>query len=179
MGLANLKLGQTSRSVSDEEDVAAAALNSFFTGFLRGRFPRLHGRDELWPLLAKIVSRKAIDQRRHLLAEKRGGGRVLGESAMAGTSDVSSAADWPPSVIENELQADHLVTMSEECDRLMGLLPDEQMKTIARRRLEGYTNAEIARELGVIERTVERRLHLIRSLWNQDLKKSSRSTGSR
>src|SRR5687767_1497815 len=64
VGLANLKLGQTPRSVADEEDVATAALNSFFNGVAQGHFPRLHDRSELWPLLAKITSRKAVDQRR-------------------------------------------------------------------------------------------------------------------
>src|SRR3712207_3436758 len=71
LGLAKLKLGQTPRSVADEEDVATNALHSFFHGAARGRFPHLHDRNELWPLLAKITSRKAIDQRRHLSADKR------------------------------------------------------------------------------------------------------------
>ena len=55
--------------------------------------------------------------------------------------------------------------------RLMGVRPDDQLRQIARRRLKGYTNAEIAKELGVIERTVERRLQLIRSLWVGELQK--------
>jgi DNA-directed RNA polymerase specialized sigma24 family protein len=173
LGLANLKLGQTPRSVADEEDVATAALNSFFIGVARGRFPDLHDRNELWPLLAKITSRKAVDQRRYLLAEKRGGGRVRGDSAMTGPFD--SVADWPAELVEQELQPEFLVEISEECDRLMGLLPDDELQKIARRRLEGYTNAEIAQELGVIERTIERRLQLIRSLWSEDMRRKAGS----
>jgi DNA-directed RNA polymerase specialized sigma24 family protein len=53
----------------------------------------------------------------------------------------------------------------------MAILTDDQMRLIARRRLEGYKNAEIAKELGIIERTVERRLWLIRSLWSEELRK--------
>jgi DNA-directed RNA polymerase specialized sigma24 family protein len=167
MGLAHLKLGQTPRGAADEEDVATAALNSFFIGIAGGRFPHLHDRSELWPLLAKITSRKAIDQQRHLLAEKRGGGRVLGDSAMAGPSDAT--ADWAGALVDEELQPEFLMEIGEECDRLMVLLGDDELRTIARRRLEGFTNAEIAKELGVVERTIERRLKLIRSVWSAEL----------
>ena len=169
MGLAKLKLGETPRAAADEEDVATAALQSFFAGVARGRFPQLRDRNDLWPLLAKITSHKALDQQRYLLAEKRGGGRVRGDSAMTGPS--GSLADWPPALLENEVGPDFLVAMSERCQRLMIVLPDEQLREIARRRLEGYTNAEIAKELNVVERTIERRLQLIRSLWSEELRK--------
>ena len=68
-----MKLGKTPRRVADEEDVAAAALASFFNGMEQKQFPQLHDRNELWPLLAKTTpARKAVDQQRHLLVQKRG-----------------------------------------------------------------------------------------------------------
>ena len=173
VGLANLKLGETPRAAADEEDVATAALKSFFDGVADGRFPRLHNRDDLWPLLAKITAYKALDQQRYLLAEKRGGGRVRGDSAIRDPSD--SLVGWPVALVDEELRPDFLVAISEQCDRLLALLPDDQLREIARRRLEGYTNAEIAKELGVIERTVERRLSLIRSLWSEEVLDRSHS----
>jgi hypothetical protein len=36
---------------------------------------------------------------------------------------------------------------------------------IAVMRLQRYTNSEIARELGCVERTVERRVEVIRQIW--------------
>jgi DNA-directed RNA polymerase specialized sigma24 family protein len=167
LGLARLKLGETPRMAADEEDVAIAALNSFFAGAARRQFPRLHDRRDLWPLLAKITARKALDQKRWLLAEKRGGGRVLGESP--NSSD--SFANWPATLADDELGPEHLAALSQQCERLMSVLSDEQLRQIARRRLEGYSNAEIAQELEVIERTVERRLQLVRSLWSEELRK--------
>ena len=169
-GLAHQKLGATSRAAADEEDVAIAALNSFFSGFAAGRFPRLRDRNDLWPLLAKITARKAVDQQRHLLADKRGRARTRGDSVIAGP--LESFAEWPAALLEEELRPDYLAAVSEQCDRLMAALSDDQLRQIARRRLEGYTNAEIARELGVIERTVERRLQLIRNLWSEELSKN-------
>lgn len=168
LGLARLKLGQTPRGAADEEDVVIASLNSFFKGAAQGRFPQLHNRNELWPLLAKITSRKAIDQRRHLIAERRGGGRVRGDSMIAGWADTD--VDWWSQMVDDELQPEFLAEMRDEYNRLIGLLPDEQLKRIALSRLQGCTNAEIAVELGVIERTVERRLQLIRSLWHEEIR---------
>jgi DNA-directed RNA polymerase specialized sigma24 family protein len=169
IGLAKLKLGETPRTAADEEDVAAAALHSFFAGVAQQRFPALHDRNDVWPLLAKITAHKALDQQRYLLAAKRGGGHVRGDSAMTGPSD--SQAPWPNALLDEELGPDYLAALSEQCGRLMASLPDDQLRLITRRRLEGYTNAEIAKEVGVIERTVERRIQLVRSLWSEELRK--------
>jgi DNA-binding NarL/FixJ family response regulator len=46
----------------------------------------------------------------------------------------------------------------------MGAL-DEELQQVARFKLEGYTNEEIASAIGRVERTVERRLDHIRKIW--------------
>jgi len=163
VGLAKVKLGDAPRAAADEEDVAISALQSFFAAAPNGQFPQLRDRNDLWPLLAKITAHKAIDQRRRLLAKKRGAGLVRGNSAILGGDD--AAPDWPDALLEKELRPDSLVAMTEQCERLMARLRDDQMREIARRKLEGYSNAEIAAHLGVVERTVERRLGMIRDYW--------------
>ena len=50
----------------------------------------------------------------------------------------------------------------------MGLLPEDSLRLVARRKLEGYTNAEVAAELGCVEATVERKLQRIRGLWARE-----------
>lgn len=167
IGLAKLKLGESPRTVADEEDVATAALQSFFAGVTKGRFPRLHDRHDLWPLLAKITSHKALDQQRYLLAEKRGAGKVQDDCTACVSS--GAVAQWSANIIDDEIGPEHLALLREQCERLMNLLGDDQLRKIARRRLEGYSNRDIANELSVIERTVERRLRLIRELWKNDL----------
>ncbi len=166
MGLAKLKLGDTPRAAADEEDVAINALHSFFSGVPQGRFPKLHDRNSLWPLLAKITAHKAIDQRRQSQAKKYGAGKVRGHSAIFGTED--GPPDWSDALLDDELRPDFLVAMAERCQRLMGRLRDDQMREIARRKLEGYNNAEIAKELDVVERTIERRLGMIRDYWAKE-----------
>jgi len=44
-----------------------------------------------------------------------------------------------------------------------------QLQDLAGAKLEGYSNAEIAERLGCSERTIERRLHLIREKLQQEV----------
>lgn len=162
VALARAKLGDLPRGAADEEDVAISAMHSLFDGVAGDRFPRLFDRNNLWALLAKITARKAINRRQHERAQKRGGGRTVlpigpGGDSMAVTPEVDPADD--------DLGPEFVAAMHEELRRLLGALPDDTLRTIAGRKLEGWTNAEIARELGVVERTVERKLGLVRACW--------------
>ena len=57
--------------------------------------------------------------------------------------------------------------VAENCARLLDRLEPE-LRQIAQLRLDGYTNAEIAAQLGCALRTVERRLELIRRIWDPE-----------
>jgi DNA-directed RNA polymerase specialized sigma24 family protein len=59
---ARKRLGSAPRQVADEEDAALSAFHSFYEGAKNGRFPELHNRSSLWPLLMKITARKAGKQ---------------------------------------------------------------------------------------------------------------------
>jgi DNA-directed RNA polymerase specialized sigma24 family protein len=49
------------------------------------------------------------------------------------------------------------------------MLGSPELKQIAEWKMEGYTNAEVAEKLGCVVETVERRLRLIRSVWQKEL----------
>ncbi len=53
----------------------------------------------------------------------------------------------------------------ENCNHLLNRL-DEQSRSIATARMNGSTNREIATALGCGLRTVERKLELIRRVWD-------------
>ena len=55
------------------------------------------------------------------------------------------------------------------CQELLELLPDESLQHVAVRKLEGYSNREIAVELGIALRSVERKLQCIRTIWGQEM----------
>jgi len=160
--LARRKLAGGRRRVADEEDVVLSAFDSFFRGAAQQRFPRLEDRHDLWQLLLLITARKASDQLQWERRGKRGAGKVRGESAF-GAADERSAGLGQ--IIGNTPSPEFAVEVAEQCERLLAKLPDERLREIAIRKLGGETNEEIAQDLGCGVRTIERKLALIRSLW--------------
>ena len=162
---ARRKLRDLPRRTFDEEDVALSAMFSFCRGLEEGKFERLGDRDELWKLLVTITARKICAQQRHALREKRGGGKVRGESAFQrGTSDDDLAAGIGE-VLGDEPSPELAATLVENTQELLDCLGDESLGQIARLKLEGWTNEEIAVRLGCVRRTVERKLERIREKW--------------
>jgi DNA-directed RNA polymerase specialized sigma24 family protein len=150
----------------DEEDAALSAFNSFCGGIARGRFPQLADRDDLWKLLVVITARKAMAQAQREGRKKRGGGRVVDEAVLFGAvaGDDSSLAGLER-IAGDGPTPEFAAMMAEECDRLLDSLDDDSLRQVALSRMEGYTNDEIADQLGCARRTIARRLDLIRKTW--------------
>lgn len=162
--LARKKLGDSSRRVADEEDVALSAFHSFCRGAAAGRFPRLDDRHDLWKLLVTITARKASAQMRRQHRQKRGGGAVRGESVFA-RGDSSDRTSGLGQVMGEEPTPAVAAMVAEQCEHLLECLDSESLRQVALYKLEGYSNEEIARELDCAPRTVERKLARIRDLW--------------
>lgn len=142
--------------MADGEDVALSAFTSFCAGVQRGRFPRLDDRDDLWRILVTITARKAVK----LLALegrlKRGGG-----AAPADGHELDE-------VIGSEPSPEFAAQTADECAARLGGLPDDSLRQVALGKMEGLTNQEIATRLNCAPRTVERKLGVIRALWQSD-----------
>ncbi len=146
---------------ADEEDVALSAMQSFYRAAARGSFQQLSDCDELLQLLLGMTAHKAIDFVRRETCRRRGGGRVQGDSALSGEGSESSENPLADASYEPELA----LMACEEIRRILNLLPDLELQDMAVAKMEGCTNEEIARRHQCSERTVERRLHLIREVW--------------
>jgi DNA-directed RNA polymerase specialized sigma24 family protein len=165
--LARARLRDAPRAAADEEDVALSAFHSLCAGAADGRFGRLGGRDELWKLLVTITARKAIDLSAHQRRQRRGGGRVVGEGALAGP-DPDEPGGGLDLFAGQEPTPEFAAMVAEECRRLLDGLRDEALRQVALLRMEGYTGDEIAERLGCTRRTVTRKLELIRLSWQGD-----------
>lgn len=152
-------------TVYDGEDVAQSVFTAIWTAAESGRLQDVRSRDELWWFLTAIARRKAIDRLRHDSAQKRGGGRVYVESALAGPG-VDFTLDH---LISDAPIPDFLAEMQEQYAALMAGLADELLVTIAHARLAGYDVGEIGLRVGVSRRTVERKLRMIRGRWASHL----------
>lgn len=150
----------------DEEDVVLSALHCFFDAVRAGTVYPWQTVGELCRLLRTITSRKAFAFRRRETRAKRGGGRVRGDSVFY----VPPEEDHQPLARRREPQdgrptPEIVCVREEEQRRLLDALPNDALRDIARLRLEGHTNDEIALILGCARRTVERKIHQIRLAW--------------
>jgi RNA polymerase sigma factor (sigma-70 family) len=158
VGLARKKLQGTPLRDADQDDVAQAAFASFCKGVEDGRFPCLDDRDDLWAVLVTLTVRKAARLRR--AAGRR---PTLVEESPADSGEEPLLEQ----VLARGPTPEEAAEVAEECQRLLALLPDDKLRLrdVAVAKMDGYTNAEIAEQLGWVERTVKRRLVMIRAIW--------------
>lgn len=137
----------------DEEDIALSALKSVMLGVRDNRFPELTDRTGLWPLLVTITARKAANELERRLAKKRN--RAL-ERPLVDAEWIAGKGPSP----------DFALRLADEINALVEALDDPTLQIIAQRKLEGYENEEIAKELNVSTRTIVRKLARIRQEWS-------------
>ena len=165
VGLARKKLAGSPRRAADEEDVALSAFDSFCRNAERGLFPQLLDRDSLWRLLVVITARKSA----HLLRDehrlKRGGGTAM---------QTETSGEEEPLVLDEllsrEPSPEFAALAAEEHQRLLAALGEEELRSVALWRMEGYTVEEIAARLGLVPRSVKRKLQLIRTIWEKEIR---------
>lgn len=142
----------------DEEDVALSAFDVFCRGLADGRYPELAGRDQLWQILATITLRKARDRFKAETSLKRGGAAPA-DAAALDLDDVADTTCGP----------DVEALMADQCRHLLGLLQNERLEQVVLWRLDGYTNEEIAANLGLTRWSVGRMLNCVREIWKTQL----------
>ena len=163
MRAAKRKMGNASRRIADEEDVALSVFHSLCNGASAGRFEQLSNRDDLWKLLVAITGMKAVDQIRRQMAQKRGGGQVRGDSII-GTDEEGRVVGFDK-FMHSDPTPEFLLLIDEQQTQLFDVLSDDSQRDVARLRLEGYSNQEISSETGMALRSVERKLRVIRDTW--------------
>ena len=138
-------------AIADAEDALQSAFISFWQRAERGDFGDEMTRDDLWNVLGTITVRKALRQQRRESAQKRGGGRVRDEADL---HEVASSANSPE--------------FDVVCAEMLELL-EPDLRSYALLRLMGHKNREIADQFSCTERKVERKLQLIRAVWDEEV----------
>src|SRR4029079_19117859 len=141
--LARARLGPTPRRIADEEAVSLSVIRCVCEGAARGQFAAVFNRQELWQLLATITVRKVIDHQRLLKEQKRGGGQVRGDSVLKASDGDGWGAGFDE-ILGDAATPEVLAIAVEEYQRLMRVLDDDRLRTIAQCKLEGQQNEEIA-----------------------------------
>lgn len=167
LSYARKRLSAENRRVVDEEDLAVSAFHSLCRRLQQGQFPDLQDRESLWRLLTTIIARKASAHIRRTRSQKRGSGKVSGESVFL-RGDSARRGNGLDQLASHEPTPEFAAEMAEQCARLLNALPDDCRKIVLCK-LEGHSNAEIADRLNLAPRTIERKLAAIRSAWREVL----------
>jgi DNA-directed RNA polymerase specialized sigma24 family protein len=135
--LASARLGSFP-APADGEDVALSALCTFFRRMSENPWPWVHDRTDLWRLLVAITKRRVA--------------RIKRRRQPGSLDDMAGYEPTDPSPEE----------LAREANDLLERLKDESLRRVVRLRLQGYSNREIAHDIGRSVKTVEWKLRLIR-----------------
>ena len=160
--LARNHLDQRIRRREDEDDVVQNMYASFCCRMRRGEY-QLENRQDLWNLLVAMTLHKA---HKVALRHTRQGRAVRREDACPAGDESDSLVKRLPATDPTPEEAAEL---AEGVELLLRALPNPILRQVALWKLEGYTSEDIAApdKLDCAERTVERKLRLIREIWEQ------------
>lgn len=140
------------------DDLANSAFVKLWQGAASGRIAALAGRDDLWRLLLSILNQKVRDHFRYATRERRVPTDKRVEADLDGY--LGNAPD--PLLV---------AAVDDEFQRLLDVLDDDELRDIARCKLLGYENAEIAARLDRALTTIAYKLKLIRAVWQQEIRR--------
>jgi RNA polymerase sigma factor (sigma-70 family) len=164
MSLAEKRLSPKLRRTYDHEDAAVSAFHSLCRVITDRRPSDLSDRVNLWRLLVTITERKITNRVRDEQREKRDIRQTLSESCLINASQNGSGFDNLPS---REPSPEFAAEFADLCESLLDSLEDKVLREVAQLTLQNYDTTEVAQKLGVTRRTVERKLLIIRSRWQQ------------
>ena len=159
--LTRSRLQNSSRAMSDEEDIVLSAMKSFCIGLRNGRFPELSNRESLWRLLLTITLRKIADKQNYDRRSKRD----VEKQQLNSSLDADRNADVNE-FISREPNPEIAAECAEQISRLLESLENEDLKKVAIMKMEGYTNIEVANDIKCSLTSIERKLRTIRSIWS-------------
>ena len=161
-GLARKTIAGRKLRMAGEEDAVQSVFLSFWQRANDGQFSGVWNRNDIWSLLAKMTVRKSLNLTRRERAERRGGGRVVNEAALAGRD-----ADGGGGSLDEAMATLPTHEFDLHTEELLMTLDDE-LRVFAILRMMEYKNREIAEMLECTERRVERKLERIRTLWEHE-----------
>jgi DNA-directed RNA polymerase specialized sigma24 family protein len=140
---------------NDADDVAQEAFIDIDIGARVGSFKRLESREDLWEVMTLIADRTIGQWRRRETRLKRGGGRKREKSL----------PDVPSNAPSHELAVD----LADREAYLIGLLPTDSLRTVARLILDGESVNDVSIRLKVLPRTISRKLKLIQDKFMREI----------
>jgi RNA polymerase sigma-70 factor (ECF subfamily) len=158
VAVARRRLSQPMNRRVDPEDIVQSVFRTFF-GRLKGGQFHLEQQNDLCKLLVRITVNKTLRQVAYQKAAKRDPGQEAHSDDGARDQVLQVLAREPDPEEANAFldQLEHFLTQ---------LAPDE--RRILEMRMQGYSNEDICKELGIYDRKIRRVLERIRGLAEQE-----------
>lgn len=153
IAVANRRLKSSKCRVIEGDDIASQAFHDFFNRNPED-FSKLVNRNDLWKILVVITERRAIDAIRKEETIRRGG-------------NVSRSSDGVELVTSRVNPPDIELMLVEAFEERLGSLDSDLLQQIAVGKMNGLKNVEIAELHDISLRSVERKLKIIRTTWQQ------------
>jgi RNA polymerase sigma-70 factor, ECF subfamily len=160
LALAHRNLARRVRQRVDAEDVLQSMYASVCRRQRRGDF-ELYDRDDFWKLLVTVTLNKTRNAAKLHMRARRSVNREVALPSIDGEPDVGPS----PRLEGAGCAPDDALGLVEELERRIRSLDDPLLEQVALKKLEGLTNKEIGAELDYTERTIERKLKIIREKW--------------
>jgi RNA polymerase sigma-70 factor (ECF subfamily) len=158
VGFAQRRLSAKLNARVDAEDVVQSVFRSFFVRAQQGKFS-FKDEDDIWKLLVQITVHKTL---KHVAYHRRAKRDATAEvSGADGQDRLMSHLSREPTPEEAAIFVDSLEFFLRE------LRPAD--RKILEMRMEGFEQGEIAKKLGVSDRTIRRLMERIRSLAQREM----------
>ena len=160
LAAASKRLDDAGICVADGEDIAISVFDSLCKLANAEDETDIQDRDHLWRLLLRMINHKTIDLIRHERAKKRGSNQVVREGSLAKDQSNVQLGDL---AAKFETPLDQVELLEEQTQLISSL--DDDAREVITLRLEGYPTKEIAEQLGLSDRTVRRKLEVVKKSW--------------
>lgn len=144
------RLSHRDRGEGIEDDLSSEIMNCLWFDLSGGRFLNVIDREELWFAIMRIAKSRIIDRRRYVGRMRRA---------------IIKTISWSTGInAETRSEIDQFIVF-DAWKLFTESLEDQQLKELVRMKMDGLTSDTAAEQLGLVPRTVQRKLKIIRELW--------------
>jgi RNA polymerase sigma factor (sigma-70 family) len=158
MILARKRISQRLASRVDAEDVVQSVFRTFFQRAKAGKF-EFEDQDDLFKLLVRITVHKTLRQ----VEFHKAGKRDTGMETAQGDDNTERLQQF----LSREPSPDSEVAFLDQLEHFLSQLKPQERR-ILEMRVQGYSNDEITKELGIIDRRIRRIIERVRGLAEQE-----------
>jgi DNA-directed RNA polymerase specialized sigma24 family protein len=153
------------------KDIATDVLMKISRDLTAGRHRQLNNRQDLWILLISIVNEHIVQHRKDRIPQ---GGSIPQELSI--TDYLSNCEQDLEFLLSKGNRYGSLQEILDRFEDLISIVKDKQSKEVAILKLQGYSNREIGSQLGIVGKTVDRKVNKIISRWKHYLDKQSHNS---